>query len=123
EVKGTGGWPRACSAIRGSRIATAPEARRRPRLAALDGRPSALLLGLRGIAEDRGVGDRADGLIAQVPVEELADATPDVWDAEAAVSGPDDLDESAGAPRGLEGLGQPLRLVERDERVLGPVED
>ena len=49
--------------------------------------------------------------------------TADPGPAEPAVAAPDDLDEDARHARGLERLGQPLRLVERDERVLGPVED
>jgi hypothetical protein len=58
--------------------------------------------------EDRRVGDLADRLIAQVLVEELAEAPADFRCAKAAVAGLDDLDERARDPRGLERLGQPL---------------
>jgi hypothetical protein len=59
-------------------------------------RPSSpLRLDLGGIAEDRGFGDLADRLVAQVLVEELADPPTDFRAAEAAVTGVDDLDEGA----------------------------
>lgn len=62
------------------------------------GRSSALRPGPGGGTEDRGVGDLADGLIAQVLVEELPDAVVDLGPAEPAVAAVDDLDEGAGAP-------------------------
>ncbi len=84
---------------------------------------SASCLGGGGVAEDRGIGDLADRSIAQVLVEELADAAADFRAAEVAVAGVDDLDEDARDADGLERPGQPLGLVERDERIFVPVED